>query len=199
MNIFSLLVDGTAYGWIAVTAAAIAGCVLTALPVVAFIHRLATCRTDRREAAEKSEHDAEERARDRLQTLIAAASTAPTWNALQAIKNEVPRMRAENPPWNTNVDTLARACTLRALELLAAQIGEELDHMAPTVTGLQPPTATPAGVMAAARMNAHAQQYIHNFGKGLREIRAVGRMLDRATFTTPTAKLAGETQPPNLT
>lgn len=185
MNIVSVLVDGTANRWIVVTVVAAASCTLTALPAVAFIHRLLTRRTDRREAAEKAERDAQERARDRTQALTLAASTVPTWNALQAIRNEIPRLRDENPPWDTNVDALARECTIRALDLLVEGQSQRLNEMAPVIAGLKPPTATAVGAAATAQMQAHMQQYCDNYNKGLREIQNVARMLDRATYTEP--------------
>lgn len=182
MNIFTVLVDGTAYRWIVVTAAAVWGAALIALPVVAFAHRVFTRRTDRREATEKAGRDAEERARDRTQTLIAAASSAHTWNALQAIRDEIPRLRAEMPPWDTSVDALARACTLRALDLLVAGQRERLAQMGPIIAGLQPPTATAVSAIATAQTRALLQQHHANCGKGLSEIQGLARTLDRATY-----------------
>lgn len=196
MNIISVLVDGTANRWIVAACIATWGFILTALPVAVFIHRLVTRRTDRREAAEKAERDVEERARDRTQDLIITVSTATTFNALKAIRREIPRLRSENPPWNNNVvDALELACAHRHAELCAARIREELDHIAPVLTSLQLPAPTTADAIAL-RANVQAQQrFIEHFNTGLQQIPALARKLDHLGFSTP--KPSGQAQNPN--
>lgn len=51
----------------------------------------------------------------------------------------MPLLRDENSPWDTNVDALARECTLRALDLLVAWKIESLNEMATDIAGIKPP------------------------------------------------------------
>lgn len=97
----------------------------------------------------------------------------------------MPLLRDENSPWDTNVDALARECALRALDLLVAWKIESLNEMATDIAGIKPPTATTVSAAATAHIHAHMQQYHGICSKGLREVRNVGRMLDRATYPTP--------------
>lgn len=195
MNVISVLVDGTAHHWIWVTVVATVGLILAVLPLVAFIYRIATRRTDRREAAEKADRDAQERARDRAQRLTTAASTATTLTDLEAVQKEIPDVRAENPPWSTAGDTLEIACAHRETELLAASIREELDSIAPALASLQLPAPTTADAIALHANVQAQQQFIEHLNAGLQQLPALARKLDRLRFITP--KPPWPPHPPN--
>ncbi|WP_131809224.1 hypothetical protein [Mycolicibacterium setense] len=185
MSLLTPLVDGAVYDQIDLVVAATVGALAAALPSIAFVHRVLARRRDRREAADREERDAEQRARDRLHRMIQEAATAPTFTALKSIQDKTARLREENPPWNLDVELLVRACAVRGIALCADQISASLSELAPSIVGIAPLAATPGGVLLAERLNGFGRQHIDECQLAVHRMRHGARMFDSAAFAAP--------------